>query len=528
MVKLNKIKKVLVANRGEIAIRVFRACTELNIRTVAIYSNEDTGSYHRYKADEAYLIGEGKKPIDAYLDIDGIIDLAKSVGVDAIHPGYGFLSENIEFAKRCEEAGIIFIGPNSEHLHMFGDKVRAREQALKAELTVIPGTDGPVSTVEEIEAFGDAHGYPIIIKASLGGGGRGMRIVRNKSNLREAFERAKSEAKASFGNDEVYVEKLIENPKHIEVQIIGDAHGNIIHLFDRDCSVQRRHQKLVEIAPSVSISETLRQQICDAAVKLMTNVSYVNAGTVEFLVTGEDFYFIEVNPRVQVEHTITEMITGIDIVQTQIMVADGQALFGNMIGIPSQEEISMHGFAIQSRITTEDPLNNFMPDTGKLNVYRSGGGFGVRLDAGNGFQGAEISPHYDSLLVKVSTHALTFEQAAQKMVRNLREFRIRGIKTNIPFLENVMLHPHFMSGEYDTTFVDKTPELFVFPKRKDRGTKMLSYIGHVTVNGFEGLENKKKPNFDKPVIPKFNTLEEMPKGTSKYWMSTDLKDWRVG
>ncbi len=496
-----QINKVLVANRGEIAIRVFRACTELNIRTVAIYSKEDSGSYHRYKADEAYLVGEGKKPIDAYLDIDGIIDIAKKSGVNAIHPGYGFMSENIHFAKRCEEEGIIFIGPSSKHLDMFGDKVKARKQAELANIPVIPGSDGPVHDVNDVLAFADVHGLPIIIKASLGGGGRGMRIVKTRDEVREAFERAKSEAKAAFGNDEVYLEKLIEKPKHIEVQIIGDHYGNIIHLYDRDCSVQRRHQKVVEVAPSVSISEELRKRICDAAVKLMEKVDYLNAGTVEFLVSENDFYFIEVNPRVQVEHTVTELVTGIDIVQTQILVAEGHELHGPIIGIPEQEKIQLNGFAIQSRVTTEDPLNHFMPDTGKIMAYRSGGGFGVRLDAGNGFQGAEITPYYDSLLVKLSTWALTFEQAASKMVRNLQEFRIRGIKTNIPFLENVVKHEKFRNGEYDTSFIDSTPELFIFPVSKDRGTKMLNYIGTVTVNGFPGIDKKKRPVFSKPRIP---------------------------
>ncbi|HEX6595274.1 MAG TPA: pyruvate carboxylase [Bacillota bacterium] len=515
MVKLNKIKKVLVANRGEIAIRVFRACTELNIRTVAIYSKEDSGSLHRYKADEAYIIGEDKNAIDAYLDIEGIIKIAKQVGVDAIHPGYGFLSENITFARRCEQEGIIFIGPTSKHLNIFGDKVKARTQAIKAGLPVIPGSDGPVTSVKDVEDFGQKYGYPIIIKATLGGGGRGMRIVRHADDVQEAYERAKSEAKASFGNDEVYVEKLIEKPKHIEVQIIGDQHGNIVHLYERDCSVQRRHQKVVEIAPSVSLMDKQREQINLAAVNLMKNVNYINAGTVEFLVTDDQYYFIEVNPRVQVEHTITEMITGIDIVQTQIKVADGQNMHDKNVGIPKQEQITINGYAIQSRVTTEDPLNNFMPDTGKIMAYRTGGGFGVRLDAGNGFQGAEISPHYDSLLVKVSTWALTFEQAIQKMVRNLREFRIRGIKTNIPFLVNVMLHEDFMSGKYDTTFIDQTPELFVFPKRKDRGTKMLTYIGDTTVNGFDGSGKRKKPRFPRLSIPEVNTLEEIPQGTKQ-------------
>ncbi|MCY7687470.1 pyruvate carboxylase [Bacillus altitudinis] len=509
------IQKVLVANRGEIAIRVFRACTELNLRTVAIYSKEDSGSYHRYKADEAYLVGEGKKPIDAYLDIEGIIEIAKRNDVDAIHPGYGFLSENIHFARRCEEEGIQFIGPTSQHLDMFGDKVKARDEAKKAGIPVIPGSDGPVDSVKEVEKFGEEYGYPFIIKASLGGGGRGMRIVRSKEELNEAYDRAKSEAKAAFGNDEVYVEKLIENPKHIEVQVIGDNHGNIIHLYERDCSVQRRHQKVIEVAPSVSLSNQLREDICEAAVQLAQNVSYINAGTVEFLVANGEFYFIEVNPRVQVEHTITEMITGVDIVQTQILVAKGHDLHSKEVGIPKQEDIFTHGFAIQSRVTTEDPLNDFMPDTGKIMAYRSGGGFGVRLDTGNSFQGAVITPFYDSLLVKLSTWALTFDQAAAKMVRNLQEFRIRGIKTNIPFLENVAKHEKFLRGEYDTSFIDSTPELFNFPKQKDRGTKMLTYIGNVTINGFPGISENKKPHFDQPNVPKLAVHETIPSGTKQ-------------
>ncbi|MCG7312906.1 pyruvate carboxylase [Priestia flexa] len=510
-----KIKKVLVANRGEIAIRVFRACTELNIRTVAIYSKEDAGSYHRYKADEAYLVGVGKKPIDAYLDIEDIIKTAKLHDVDAIHPGYGFLSENIQFAKRCEEEGIIFIGPKSKHLDMFGDKVKARHQAIQANIPVIPGTDGPIDSLDEAKEFAAQHGYPLMIKAALGGGGRGMRVVRNEASLAESYERAKSEAKAAFGSDEVYVEKLVENPKHIEVQILGDHSGNFVHLYERDCSVQRRHQKVVEVAPSLSLSEELRDQICDAAVQLMDNVNYINAGTVEFLVSGKEFYFIEVNPRVQVEHTITEMITGVDIVQSQILIADGYDLHSNVVAIPKQEEIITHGYAIQSRVTTEDPLNNFMPDTGKIMAYRSGGGFGVRLDTGNSFQGAVITPYYDSLLVKVTTWALTFDQAASKMVRNLKEFRIRGIKTNIPFLENVVKHEKFLTGAYDTSFIDTTPELFVFPKRKDRGTKMLTYIGNVTVNGFPGVAEKKKPIFTKPRVPQLDLSTPVPNGTKQ-------------
>lgn len=492
---MERITKILVANRGEIAIRVFRACTELEIATVGIYSTEDSGSFHRYKADESYLVGEGKKPIDAYLDIEGIIEIAKDSGANAVHPGYGFLAENAEFARRLEEEGIIFIGPTSKHLDMFGDKVRAREQAIDAGLPVIPGSDGPISSTEEVLTFGEQHGYPVIVKASLGGGGRGMRIIHAAEEVEQAYERAKSEAKAAFGSDEMYVEKFIDKPKHIEVQILGDSHGNVVHLFERDCSIQRRHQKVVEIAPSISLGEALRLEICEAAVKLMKNIGYVNAGTVEFLVADGEFFFIEVNPRIQVEHTITEMVTGIDIVHSQIHIADGKQLHDKTVQIPSQEEIPLFGYAIQSRVTTEDPLNDFMPDTGKLMVYRSGGGFGVRLDAGNGFQGAVITPHYDSLLVKVSTWGMTFKEAASKMDRNLQEFRIRGIKTNIPFLENVVKHPNFLVGDYDTSFIDAAPELFLFPAKLDRGTKILNYIGNVTVNGFPGIDKQSKPVF---------------------------------
>ncbi|RNF40712.1 pyruvate carboxylase [Planococcus salinus] len=512
---MKTIKKILVANRGEIAIRIFRACTELNLRTVAIYSQEDSGSFHRYKADEAYLVGKGKKPIDAYLDIEDIIRIAKDSDVDAIHPGYGFLSENVNFARRCEEEGLIFIGPTSKHLDMFGDKVKAREQAIAAGIPVIPGTDGPVDSLQEVEEFSKTAGFPLMIKASLGGGGRGMRIVKTEEELASAYERAKSEAKAAFGSDEMYVEKFVDKPKHIEVQILGDTDGNIIHLYERDCSIQRRHQKVVEIAPSNSISPQLRNEICNAAVKLMKNIKYINAGTVEFLVAGDEFYFIEVNPRIQVEHTITEMVTGIDIVHAQINIARGHQLHSEQIGIPAQQDIPLFGFAIQSRVTTEDPLNDFMPDAGKLMVYRSGGGFGVRLDAGNGFQGAVISPYYDSLLVKLSTWAVTFKEAAAKMDRNLQEFRIRGIKTNIPFLENVVKHPNFLKGDFDTSFIDSTPQLFIFPVRKDRGTKLLSYIGNVTVNGFPGIEKKKKPIHSFPRKPSVDFTQSIPAGTKQ-------------
>ncbi len=500
------MKKVLVANRGEIAIRVFRACTEMGIQTVGIYAAEDERSIHRFKADEAYLVGKGKKPIDAYLDIEDIIRIAKDSHVDAIHPGYGFLSENLQFAKRCEEEGIIFVGPTVKHLDMFGDKIKAKDAAISAGVQSIPGTDGPVDTVEEALAFANEFGYPIMIKAALGGGGRGMRVAYNEEEAKDGYVRAKSEAKASFGNDEVYVEKYISNPKHIEVQILGDTRGNVIHLFERDCSVQRRHQKVVEVAPCVSMSDSQREEICNAAVKLMKHVNYVNAGTVEFLVEGDNYYFIEVNPRVQVEHTITEMITDVDIVMAQLEIAMGRDLHKE-IGIPTQDKLSIHGYAIQCRITTEDPLNNFMPDTGKIDTYRSPGGYGIRLDLGNAFAGAVVTPFFDSLLVKVCTHGITFEQTISKMQRALKEFRVRGVKTNIPFLSNVISHPTFKSGHAITTFIDESPELFEFPRVRDRGNKTMKYISEVTVNGFPGIQKEKKIYHTNPRIPKIIQTE---------------------
>lgn len=498
-----KIKTVLVANRGEIAIRVFRACNELGIRTVAIYSKEDTLSLHRNKADEAYLVGEGKSPTDAYLDIEGILRIAKEHDVDAIHPGYGFLSENSRLAQRCAEEGLIFIGPRLEHLVMFGDKINARKQAQLAEIPMIPGSDGTISNVQEVLDFGEKYGYPLIIKAVNGGGGRGMRVVKNADEVPSSYDLAKSEAKKAFGSDEIYLEKYLENPKHIEVQILGDTHGNLVHLYERDCSVQRRHQKLVEIAPAFSLPEKQREDICAAAVKLMKNVDYVSAGTVEFLATPDGrFYFIEVNPRIQVEHTVTEQITSIDIVQAQIKIAEGYELHGEEIAIPEQNDIHVYGHAIQCRITTEDPSNNFMPDTGKLITYRSGGGFGIRLDGGNAFTGSVITPYYDSLLVKATTYGLTHQIAITKMLRCLKEFRIRGVKTNIQFLENVLTNPHFIKGDYSTNFVDTTPELFVFHKPLDRGNKLLNYIADITVNGYSNVGVQPKPDFVPLNMPK--------------------------
>ena len=490
------IKTVLVANRGEIAIRVFRACNELGIRTVAIYSKEDTLSLHRNKADEAYLVGEGKSPTDAYLDIEGILQIAKEHDVDAIHPGYGFLSENSNLARRCAEEGLIFIGPKLQHLVMFGDKINARKQAQLANIPMIPGSDGTVGSVQEVLDFGKKYGYPIIIKAVNGGGGRGMRVVKSAEEAAASYDLAKSEAKKAFGSDEIYIEKYLQNPKHIEVQILGDNHGNLVHLYERDCSVQRRHQKLVEIAPAFSLPDEQREAICAAAVKLMKNVNYVSAGTVEFLATPDGkFYFIEVNPRIQVEHTVTEQITSIDIVQAQIKIAEGYELHGEEISIPKQEDIHVYGHAIQCRITTEDPSNNFMPDTGKLITYRSGGGFGIRLDGGNAFTGSVITPYYDSLLVKATTYGLTHQIAITKMLRCLKEFRIRGVKTNIQFLENVLKNPHFVKGDYSTDFVDTTPELFVFNKPLDRGNKLLNYIADITVNGYSNVGVQPKPDF---------------------------------
>ncbi len=513
---MKHFSKVMVANRGEIATRIFRACSELGIRTVAVYTEQDNLSLHRFKADEAYLIGEGKGPIEAYLDMDDIIEVARRHQVDAIHPGYGFLAENAEFAKRCQREGIVFIGPSPEHIQMFGNKVDAREMAVKAGIPVIPGTSDPIQSLEEAKEFVKKYDYPIIIKAASGGGGRGMRIVRSQSELKDAIERAQSEAKSAFGNSEVYIEKYLENPKHIEVQILADYYGNVVHLFERDCSIQRRHQKLVEVAPSLSLTETLRFKICDAALSLMKKAKYTNAGTVEFLVTPDKkFYFIEVNPRVQVEHTITEMITGVDIVQSQVRIAEGYALTDPELGVPPQEELVTHGYAIQCRVTTEDPAQNFLPETGKLLAYRSGGGFGIRLDSGSAYTGAVITPHYDSLLVKVSSWAVTYEQAAKKMLRTLTEFRIRGVKTNIQFLENVVQHPVFLRGRYDTTFIDSTPELFEFPKRKDRGTKILNYIGQIVVNGYPGLPDCRKPAFPKPRIPTVTYNQEFERGTKQ-------------
>ncbi|PIO86110.1 pyruvate carboxylase [Pediococcus damnosus] len=510
------MKKVLVANRGEIATRIFRACKELSLKTVAIFAKEDELSVHRFKADEAYLVGAGKKPVEAYLDIEDIIRIAKENNVDAIHPGYGFLSENEEFARRCEEEGLTFIGPKVAHLHMFGDKLEAKAVAEKAGITTIPGTKDPVTSFAQVKAFADKHGYPIMLKAALGGGGRGMRIVHKASELKESYERAKSEAMQSFGSDEMYLEKYLQSPKHIEVQILADQFGNVLHLFERDCSVQRRNQKVVEIAPSVTLPLALRKRICDAAVRLMQSVHYGNAATVEFLVEKDQFYFVEVNPRVQVEHTVTELITDRDIVQSQILIAQGKNLFTDL-HFPQQKDLTYQGAAIQCRITTEDPTKKFMPDTGTIETYRSPGGNGVRLDVGNAYSGAVITPFFDSLLVKVCVHDSNFKNTAQKMLRVLNEFMISGVHTNIGFLKNVIAHPVFQSGEATTTFIDENPSLFDVPSDANPTNKLLTYISNITVNGTDGI-----PQHEKKYYPE--AIEKLQLEPQKVETSKDILD----
>ncbi len=478
-------KKLLVANRSEIAIRVFRAATELGLRTVAIYAEEDRFSIHRFKADEAYRVGEGKGPVGAYLDIAGIVALAKAKGVDMIHPGYGFLSENATFARACAEAGIIFIGPKPELLELMGDKVAARALAEKLAVPTLPGTPDPVTDRAEALRVAQGIGFPLIIKAAFGGGGRGMRVVRKSADLEPLLAEAQGEAERAFGNPAVFLEKYIGRAKHIEVQVLGDQHGAALHLHERDCSVQRRHQKVVEIAPSFGLDEKVRAELCDAAVRMTREIGYDNAGTIEFLLDLDsgDWFFIEMNPRIQVEHTVTEVITGIDLVRAQILIAQGAALHGRELDLPAQEAIPRNGFAVQCRVTTEDPENKFTPSYGKILTFRSAAGFGIRLDAGMGDAGSVITPFYDSLLVKITASGQTFPHALQRMHRALREFRIRGVKTNIPFLENVITNDVFRSGQATTTLIDTTPQLFVFKPRRDRATKLLSFLSDVIVNG---------------------------------------------
>ncbi|CAH1111001.1 unnamed protein product [Psylliodes chrysocephalus] len=499
-IEYRPIRSVLVANRGEIAVRVFRACNELGIKSVAIYSKEDRSHIHRLKADESYLVGEGLPPVQAYLNVPEIIKICKDNGIDAVHPGYGFLSERSDFAQAVIDAGIRFIGPSPKVVYQMGDKVAAREAAIAAGVPIVPGTDGPVTTKEEAREFCIKHGLPVIFKAAYGGGGRGMRVVRKMEEVEENFQRASSEALSAFGNGAMFIEKFIERPRHIEVQLLGDKAGNVVHLFERDCSVQRRHQKVVEMAPAPHLDPKIREQMTSLAVKLARHVGYENAGTVEFLCDEKgNFYFIEVNARLQVEHTVTEEITGIDLVQSQIRVAEGMTL--PELGI-SQETIKPSGFAIQCRVTTEDPAKNFQPDTGRIEVFRSGEGMGIRLDGASAFAGAIISPYYDSLLVKVIAHSKDLQSSCAKMNRALREFRVRGVKTNVPFLLNVLENQKFLNGSVDTYFIDENPQLFNFAPTRNRAQKLLNYLAQVLVNGPQTpLATKLKPAETKPHVP---------------------------
>ncbi|HSB15615.1 MAG TPA: pyruvate carboxylase [Bryobacteraceae bacterium] len=509
------MKKLLALNRSEIAIRILRAANELGLQTVAIYSKEDRLSLHRFKADEAYLVGPNKGPVEAYLDVDGIVGLAKEKGVDAIHPGYGFLSENPALARACDQAGIAFIGPSAELLDLLGDKTAARRLAQRVGIPVVPGTEKPVSDPARAEKTAQEIGFPLIIKAAFGGGGRGMRVVNSPEEFAPRLAEARQEAAAAFGNPAVFLERYIPRAKHLEVQILGDRHGNVLHLYERDCSVQRRHQKVVEAAPAVSLDISIRKALADAAVQLAREAGYYNAGTVEFLVdvdTGE-WFFIEVNPRIQVEHTVTEMVTGIDIVRCQIQLAQGLSLHGPEMNLPPQEQVPQHGYALQCRVTTEDPEHNFVPDYGKLSTYRSPAGFGIRLDGGTAYGGAVITPYYDSLLVKVTAWGREFVHACQRMDRCLREFRIRGVKTNIQFLENVVNHQVFQSGQATTSFLDETPGLFRFTPRKDRATKLLTYLGEVLVNGNPEVAGKKRPDRIVPAPAPAHEVSTPPKGT---------------
>jgi len=509
-IKSGAIRSILIANRGEIAIRVMRAAAELGIRTIAIHSQEDRFSLHRTKADESYLVGEGKGPVDAYLDIAGIVRIAREVRADAIHPGYGFLSESPEFAEACAAAGIVFVGPLPETMRQLGNKVAARNLAVSAGVPVMPATPPLPEDDAAVLAMAQAVGFPVMLKASWGGGGRGMRVVESDTALLEAVAAARREAKAAFGKDEVYLEKLVRRARHVEVQIIGDAHGNLVHLFERDCSVQRRNQKVVERAPAVFLSDTQRADLCAAALKIGRAVGYRAAGTVEFLQDADtgQFYFIEVNPRIQVEHTVTECVTGIDIVKAQIRIAAGARIGTPESGVPAQSEIRVSSHALQCRVTTEDSENNFVPDYGRITAYRSPAGFGVRLDAGTAYAGAIITRFYDSLLVKVTTWSPTPEETIARMHRALWEFRIRGVVTNLRFLDQLITHPRFSAGDYTTKFIDETPDLFRTPRKRDRATRLLSFIGDVIVNGNPEVRGRRKP--DQPVFPKLPRADLTP------------------
>ena len=514
---MKNIIKLLVANRGEIAIRALRAASELGIRTIAIFTLEDKYSLHRYKADEAYQIGADDDPLKPYLDIEEIIRTAKEAEADAIHPGYGFLSENVQFAKRCEEEGIIFVGPNYKIMQQLGDKITSKKVAKECGVPVIKDNKHPLINVDVALSEAKAIGFPVIFKASAGGGGRGMRVIRKEDELEKAFLEAKREAGNAFGDDTIFIEKFIENPKHVEVQILGDKYGNLIHLYERDCSVQRRFQKVVEVAPAPSLSQKTKDKLYAYALNIAKHVNYINAGTAEFLIDEDDsIYFIEVNPRIQVEHTVTEVVTGVDIVRSQLLIADGYPLNSEEINIENQEAIQCNGFAIQCRVTTEDPLKNFKPDYGTLIAYRSAGGYGIRIDEGSAYQGVKISPFFDSMLVKITASGRTLKGAGERMERTLSEFRIRGLQTNIPFLKNVVNHPVFQSGNATVKFIDKHPELFQIWTAQDRGTKVLRYLANVIVNGEPSVKNPDNTKkFRIPKVPVSDKLVDYTPGTKQ-------------
>ncbi len=512
---LRKITKLLVANRGEIAIRILRACNELEIRTVAIFTYEDRYSLHRYKADESYQVGSDQDPLKPYLDIDAIIDIAKESGAEAIHPGYGFLSENFEFARKCRENNIIFVGPDAEVMQQLGDKVLAKQIASRCNVPLIESSREPLTDISIAKKEAQRIGFPLMLKAAAGGGGRGMRVIRTDAELEKSFTEARREAANAFGDDTVFFEIFIDQPKHIEVQIVADRHGHVMHLFERDCSLQRRFQKIVEVAPSFNLPEDVKHEVYRYAVAICKEVHYNNIGTVEFLVDKDNkVYFIEVNPRIQVEHTVTEMITGIDLVKTQIHVAEGHELHDAVIGLPLQDAVKKNGFAIQCRITTEDPENEFMPDYGTVLAYRSAEGFGIRLDEGSVYNGVKISPFFDSLLVKVTAHSSSVEDTVRKLKRALAEFRIRGVKTNIRFLLNIINHPEFIKGNATVNFLQQHPDLFNINKEQDSGTKILKYLAEISINGHPDVKRKDlHKRFEKPLLPPFDHGKPFPNGT---------------
>ncbi len=510
-----QLKKLLVANRSEIAIRVLRAASELGLRTVAIYSKEDQLALHRFKADESYLVGEGLGPVTAYLAIDNIIRIAQEANVDAIHPGYGFLSENPDFAEACAAAGIVFIGPSPETMRTLGDKVSARNLAQKSGVPVLPATKPLPQNESDIHALAKEVGFPMMLKASWGGGGRGMRLIEDDSQLISQVAAGRSEAASAFGKDEVYLEKFLPRARHIEVQILGDTHGQVVHLYERDCSIQRRNQKVVERAPAPYLDVETQSALCKSAVKLALTANYVGAGTVEFLMDSDTgkYYFIEVNPRIQVEHTVTEEVTGVDLIKGQIRVVTGAKIGNPESGVPSQENIHLSGHALQCRITTENPENNFIPDYGRITAYRGATGFGIRLDGGTAYSGAVVTRYYDSLLEKVTAWAPNEQEVLDRMTRALREFRIRGVATNLAFLENLINHPDFRAGRYTTRFIDQTPDLFNIPVKRDRATRLLRYIAHVTVNGNAEVKGRPLPlAVPNPVVPEFPSGKP-PSGT---------------